>query len=69
MILLLDISFIKKTAILLYIYCQFSKACKLTVLLGCFNLFHQLGFASTRFGFSGIAITNLLASKKFLDTV
>ena len=42
----------------------FTKACGLTVLLGCFDLFQLIWFCKYQaFVFSSIAITNLLASK------
>ena len=59
-ILVLDISYRKKPLFI----AVFTKSCKLTVLLGCFDLFHSFGLQVLGFIFSSIAITNLLASKR-----
>ena len=56
----------RKLVILLFIV-VFTKACKLTVLLRCFYLFHQFGFASTRLLPS--VRSYYLASKEFLDKI
>ena len=67
-ILALNISYRKNRDIT--IYHAFTKGCGLTVLLGCFNLFHWFGFATTRLLYSVIQlITNLLATQEFLDKV
>ena len=47
----------------------FTKTCGLTVLLGCFDFFIDFVCKYQTFVFSNIAITILLASKEFLDTV